>query len=112
MFDFILMAALGIGLGVLLPLHYLIVGAAGLVVGFLFGGVMFFIKILPILFIAFVVPLVYALSSGKAFSLLGLAITAGALTAGYSIGSLIGVVVMPFRIFGKIISFFWKIIRH
>ncbi|MBR9680787.1 MAG: hypothetical protein GOU98_03105 [Candidatus Altiarchaeota archaeon] len=112
MIDFLLIAVLGALFGVHFSFHYLIIAAAGLLVGFFFGGLMFFLKILPVLFISFIVPLVYAISSANSLNFMGIAITAAALTVGYSAGAALAVVVLPFRIAGKIMGFFWKIIKH
>ena len=112
MIDFILIAILGVVFGVYFPLHYFVIGAAGLLVGFFFGGLLFFLKILPVLFISFIVPLVYAISSANQLNLLAIAIASGALTVGYSAGAALAVVILPFRIIKRILKFFWKIIKH
>ncbi|MBR9689536.1 MAG: hypothetical protein GOV01_01395 [Candidatus Altiarchaeota archaeon] len=112
MIDFVLMVALALVFGIYVSVHYFAVAAAGIVVGFFFGGFTFFLKILPVAFITFVVPLVYGFAAQKSFSILTLLIVAVALTVGYSAGAFLSVVFFPVKIAAKTVGFFFKLIRR
>ena len=86
------------------PFSFLVVGAAGVAVGFFFGGLFSLLNVLPVAVLTFVTPLVYARSELALPLIMTVAVNSAALTAGYIIGILLSMVFLPFRLAGKLLS--------
>lgn len=104
MIDLLILIVLSVVFGLFVPVGFAIVAAAGLFVGLFFGGLSILLKLVPALVLVFAAPLFLSSRLSIPLALITLIISSGSLFVGYLAGSLIAVVLTPFKIFGNLLS--------
>ena len=111
MLDFLLIALVSVAL-VHFPLHFLIVAGIAFLIGLFKGGLDFVFKLIPVVLVSAILPTAYAYYMTVPFSFIDIGINAVSLTAGYAAGSLLSTVLLPVKLFGKLIKTFLGLIKR
>ena len=110
MLDFILLVLLSVAL-LYFPLHYLLVAGVAFLIGLFKGGLDFIFKLVYVALASAIVPWVYAYTQAMPVDLLVIGINAAAITTGYAAGSLLSAVLIPVKLTGKLMRFFFGLFK-